>query len=96
MNHAILVVKVISNPVYLTYKEYQVIEIKVEFPVSRQKNSGKELTLLLWSDHQGDFVKYYKVQDYLIIEGTLILKGYKTIENKAKIIVKRIYPFLLT
>nr|YP_011007508.1 hypothetical protein V2496_pgp011 [Sporochnus bolleanus]WAM64937.1 hypothetical protein [Sporochnus bolleanus] len=95
MNHAIFVVKVIKNPVHLIYKEYPTIEITVQFPVVRQKNSRSELTILLWGGHRDDFLKYYKVQDYLLIEGILTLKGYKNEKTDAKVIVKRLYPFLL-
>ena len=95
MNHGIFVVKVVDKPVHLNYKEYETIEIKVQFPILRQKDSRSELTLLIWGDYRNDFLKYYKVQDYLIIQGTLTLKGYENGENKPKVIVKRIYPFLL-
>nr|YP_009327092.1 hypothetical protein [Pleurocladia lacustris]ANS57620.1 hypothetical protein [Pleurocladia lacustris]ANS57764.1 hypothetical protein [Pleurocladia lacustris] len=95
MNHTIFVVRVVDDPVHLIYKEHETIQIKVRFPVLRQKDSKSELILLLWGDYRNDFLKYYKVQDYLIIEGTLTLKGYKNMENEPKVIVKRIYPFLL-
>nr|YP_009694354.1 hypothetical protein Scana_127 [Hapterophycus canaliculatus]AXU40771.1 hypothetical protein Scana_127 [Hapterophycus canaliculatus] len=95
MNNSVFVVKVVDKPVHLNYKEHETIEIKVQFPVVRQKDSRSELTLLLWGDYRNDFLKYYKVQDYLIIEGILTLKGYKNRENEPKVIVKRIYPFLL-
>nr|QWK42339.1 hypothetical protein [Postelsia palmaeformis] len=95
MNHGIFVVKVIGKPVQLIYKECQSMEIKVKFPARRQKNSINELTLLLWGDYKGDFVKYYKTQGYLIIEGTITSKGYADEENEVKIIVKKLYPFLL-
>nr|YP_010206579.1 Ycf41 [Alaria crispa]YP_010206861.1 Ycf41 [Alaria esculenta]UAX22022.1 Ycf41 [Alaria sp. PI001]UAX22163.1 Ycf41 [Alaria sp. PI20]UAX22586.1 Ycf41 [Alaria sp. TTB000023]UAX22727.1 Ycf41 [Alaria sp. TTB000026]UAX22868.1 Ycf41 [Alaria sp. TTB000053] len=98
MNHSIFVVKVIEKPVRLIYKGCQSIEIKVKFPAPRQKNSKNELTLLIWGDDKDDFVKYYKIQDYLIIEGTLTSKGYindGNDGNEVKIIVKKFYPFLL-
>ena len=95
MNHSIFVVKVIGEPVHLVYKEYETIEIKVQFPVIRQKDSRGELTLLLWGDSRNDFLKYYKIQDHLIIECILTLKGYKNGENEAKVIIKKLYPFLL-
>ena len=95
MNHAIFVVKVTNEPVHLIYKECQTIEIKVQFPVFRQKNSKKELTIMLWGNYREDFLKYYKINDYLVIEGILTLKGYKNDENEAKVIVKKLYPFLL-
>ena len=95
MNHAIFVIKVLGEPIHFIYKEYEAIEIKVQFPILRQKNSRSELTLLLWGDYRNDFLRYYKVQDYLIIQGTLTFKGYKNGENEPKIIIKKIYPFLL-
>lgn len=95
MNEAVFVVKVIDKAIHLNYNEYEAIQIKVQFPVLRQKDSRSELTLLLWGDYRNDFLKYYKVQDYLIIQGILTLKGYKNGENEPKVIVKRIYPFLL-
>lgn len=95
MNHGIFVIKVLEKPIHLVYKEYEAIEIKVQFPVIRQKDSRSELTLIIWGDYRKDFLKYYKVQDYLIVEGTLTFKGDKNVENEAKVIVKRIYPFLL-
>lgn len=95
MNHAIFVIRVIGSPIHFIYKEDEAIEIKVEFPAFRQKNCSSELTLVLWGDYQNDFLRYYKAQDYLIIEGTVTFKGYINGENEAKIIAKRIYPFLL-
>ena len=95
MNDAIFVVKVVDKPINLIYKEYEALQIKVKFPVLRQKDSRSELTLLLWGDYRNDFIKYYKVQDYLIVQGTLTLKGYKNGENEPKLIGKRIYPFVL-
>ncbi len=95
MNHAIFVVRIKGNPTHLIYKEYECTEIKVQFPVVRQKDSKSELTLLIWGEYRNDFLKYYKVQDHLIIEGILTSKGYKNGENEAKVIAKKIYPFLL-
>lgn len=95
MNHAIFIVKIIGNPTHLIYKEYETLEIKVQFPVVRQKDSRSELTLLIWGDSRNDFLNYYSIQDHLIIEGILTSKGYKNGENEAKVIVKKMYPFLL-
>ena len=95
MNHAIFVVKLVEKPSNLIYKEDKPLEIKVQFPVLRQKDSRSELTLILWGDYLTKFLKEYKVEDYLIIEGTLTWKVYKNRGNEAKVIVKRIYPFTL-
>jgi hypothetical protein len=95
MNHAMFVVRLVEKPINLIYNEDKPIEIKAQFPVLRQKDSRNELTLLLWGDYLTKFLKEYKVKDYLIIEGTLTWKGYKNRGNEVKVIVKRIYPFLL-
>nr|QWK43758.1 hypothetical protein [Desmarestia aculeata] len=95
MNHAIFVVKVIKNPVHLIYNDDQIIEIKVQFSVPQSNTSKNELTLVLWGEYRDNFLKYYKVQDYLIIEGIITLKGYKDEGNEVRVIVKRLYPFLL-
>lgn len=97
MNHAIFIIKVLDKhePIHFIYKEYEAVEIKVQFPVSRYKDSRSELTLILWGEDRKDFLKCYKVQKYLVIKGTLTFKGYKNGENEVKIITKRIYPFLL-
>nr|YP_011006665.1 hypothetical protein V2488_pgp011 [Halosiphon tomentosus]WAM63810.1 hypothetical protein [Halosiphon tomentosus] len=95
MNHAFFVVKIIGNPVHLIHNECQSIEIKVKVSTPRKKSSRKELTLVLWGDSFLSFLKYYKIQDYLIIEGIVTLKGYINEDNEVKVIVKRLYPFLL-
>nr|YP_011005123.1 hypothetical protein V2471_pgp011 [Analipus japonicus]WAM61986.1 hypothetical protein [Analipus japonicus] len=95
MNHALLVVKVVQNPIHFVYDEYQTIELKVEFPVPRQKNSKNELTVVLWGGYRDDFLKYYKVQDYLIVEGIITIKSHKNEENEIKIVGKKLYPFIL-
>nr|YP_009330448.1 Ycf41 [Coccophora langsdorfii]ANS72220.1 Ycf41 [Coccophora langsdorfii] len=94
MNHAFFIVKVVKSPIHLMFKDYETIEIKVEFPTSRQKNSKNEILLLLWGDHRDDFLKYYKVQDYLLIEGIITLNATNT-NKEVKVTVKKLYPFLL-
>ena len=91
MNHAFFIVKVVKSPIHLMYKEYETVEIKVEFPILRQKNSKNEIVLLLWGEHRTDFLKYYKIQDYLLIEGIITLKS----NSEIKVTVKRLYTFLL-
>lgn len=95
MNHALFVIKVIEHPIHLVYGEYETLEIKVEFPVPRQKNSKHELSIVLWGGHRDDFLKYYKVQDYLIIEGIITINSYKNGDPEVRITAKKLYPFLL-
>lgn len=95
MNHTIFIVKIITNPVHLIYDDHHSIEIEVEFAAPIQKNFENELTLVLWGHHRDDFLKYYKTQDYLLIEGFLAVKGYRNDQTQLKIVARCMYPFLL-
>nr|YP_011007368.1 hypothetical protein V2495_pgp012 [Scytothamnus australis]WAM64797.1 hypothetical protein [Scytothamnus australis] len=95
MNHAIFIVKLIKDPVSINYENYQTVEAKVKFASPRQKSSINELTLLLWGEYRDDFLTYYKVHDYVIVEGILTLTDSKTNISEGKLIVKRLYPLLL-
>jgi len=98
MNHAIFLVKIIKGPVHLTYNSHETIELETQFAGINYKSLKNKLLLTLWGDHRDDFLKYYKVHDYLVIEGILTNKGYDN--NKSnfnlKIIAKRVYPFFLS
>lgn len=89
MNHAIFVIKVCKNPVHSVHCEQKIIEIEVQFPTPRQKNYKNKFKLILWGNHKDDFLKYYKIQDYLLVEGIITINT----DNDIKITVKRIYPF---
>nr|YP_011007648.1 hypothetical protein V2497_pgp012 [Syringoderma abyssicola]WAM65077.1 hypothetical protein [Syringoderma abyssicola] len=95
MNHAICLVKVIKKPVELIYNENRAIEVGVQFPGPLKKTLVNEMSLILWGEYREDFLNYYKIQDYLIIEGIITSKASKTDESIVKIIAQRIYPFLL-
>nr|YP_010185312.1 hypothetical protein Ycf41 [Ishige okamurae]QVJ99656.1 hypothetical protein Ycf41 [Ishige okamurae]WAM64092.1 hypothetical protein [Ishige okamurae] len=91
MNHGIFIIKVIRNPTHLVYCEQDIIEAEVQFATPKQKNSRNEFKLILWGGHKEDFLRYYRVQDYLLIEGIIIITDNDTV----KITVKRLYPFII-
>nr|YP_011007087.1 hypothetical protein V2492_pgp012 [Phaeostrophion irregulare]WAM64374.1 hypothetical protein [Phaeostrophion irregulare] len=95
MNSAILVVKIITDPVHLNQNQHQILEIEVQFATTLKKNFRNMLNLILWGDHRDDFLKYYKVHDYLVIEGILTSKGYNGNESELIIVAQRMYPLLL-
>lgn len=96
MNHSIFLVKILAGPVHLNYNTYKTIELEVQFARISYKNLKNKLILTLWGDHRDDFLKYYKIHDYLVIEGILTNKCYKNEKSDLKIIAKRVYPFLLS
>jgi hypothetical protein len=84
--------KIFNNNIYVT-------SFRVQFPQVR-KNSI--VYLKFWGNLARDVAKYYKINDYLLIEGYLSLSSkqtstfnrqtFKTIEIK----VLKVYPFLLS
>lgn len=95
MNHGIFIVKIIENPIDLSYNQNPVLKIQVQFAKIGRKNSKSQINLLLWGGFREDFINYYKIQDYLLIEGIITSKGYNDHQDEVKLIAKRVYPFLL-
>lgn len=94
MNHAIFLVKLITPPIQLNDDlHHNTIEVGVQFAGANYRNLKNQFDIILWGEHADDFLKYYKIQDYLVIEGIMTSKGYN--KSNLKIIAKRIYPFLL-
>lgn len=95
MNHGLFIIKVLENPEHLIVNETPLIKVPVKFTSGNQKLSSFKLTLMLWGGFREDFINYYKVKDYLLIEG-IITSNCKLNENEeVNLIAKRVYPFLL-
>ena len=79
-------------------KNISFVKCRVQFP---QKKSSKMITLTFWGNLARDVVKYYKTNDYILIEGYLSLRNKtnaKSMSKKSKkveIAVFKLYPFLL-
>jgi len=83
--------KIINTNIYSTY-------FRAQFP---QVRTNCIVHLQFWGDLARDVPTYYKVNDYILIEGYLSLRD-KTprdsslqIQKKIEITVLKIYPFLL-
>ena len=84
--------KIINNNILIT-------RLRVQFPQVR-KNCMVHLTF--WGNLARDVVTYYKINDYILIEGYLSLSSKQSLNvnmqkpKKIEITVLKIYPFLLT
>jgi single-stranded DNA-binding protein len=84
--------KILNNNIYVT-------KFRVQFPQVR-KNSLVYLTV--WGNLARDVAKYYKINDYLLIEGYLSVNSKQTLNFPRKlsktieIKVLKVYPFLLS
>ena len=79
--------EIINNNVFVT-------RLRVQFPQVR-KNSIVSLTV--WGNLARDVATYYKINDYILIEGYLSLSSKQSSQKpkKIEITVLKIYPFLL-
>ena len=99
MNYSSFIVKIIQKPKQsFSDNNIPFTEILAKFYQFRH-NSYNICKLSTWGNLSDDVIKYYQVNDYLIIEGYLsrrksILKDYNTI-NEIEISVFKIYPFAL-
>jgi hypothetical protein len=99
-NYIVGIVKILEIPKEKTINnETSLVKIRVQLS---QIRNPKIVTLIFWDNLAHDVVNYYKVNDYLIIEGFLSLRIRQTSELKIKnlkkveITVIRTYPFILS
>jgi len=95
MNQGIFIVKIIEKAINLTYSNELVLKIPIQFAQIRSKTSKQPLNLILWGTFREDFLKYYKIKDYLLIEGIVTSSNYQNQGDEINLIAKRVYPFLL-
>jgi len=88
------IVKILETPNQKFLKNNIVVtEFRVQFP---QIRNNKIINLVFWGNLASDVAKYYKVNDYIIIEGYVsISKKQISKINEIKITVLKLYPFIL-
>jgi|AntRauTorckE5430_2_1112549.scaffolds.fasta_scaffold213365_1 single-stranded DNA-binding protein len=76
-----------------------VTEFRVELP---QVRNTTIVHLVFWGNLARDVATYYKINDYILIEGYLSLRDKPTVDliaqpsKKIKVTVLKVYPFLLS
>nr|QYB19094.1 hypothetical chloroplast RF41 [Climaconeis cf. scalaris] len=88
------VVKILEIPKQKILKNNIIItEFRVQFP---QVTKTSIVNLILWGSLSWNLLNYYKVNDYIIIEGYLSIKSHSLCNLKiVKITVLKVYPYLL-
>ena len=72
MNYSNFIVKVLKKPKQRFLKKNILLtELHVQFPSTRKKNKNNlnKMDLLIWGNLGEDIIKYYKINDYILIEG---------------------------
>ena len=102
MNSCHFLVKIVSQPKERKISEdIFVVESKVKFLKIRKgkKKSFLLFQILLWGNLGKEFLKAYKIGDYIMVRGALFFNkkmlGKKS-QKDPKLTVFSVYPFLLT
>ena len=75
MNYSTFVVRLVQQPKQNFLKDnISVVETYVKFVPTRQKKSIEVFKISVWGKLAEDLMKYYKINDYLIIEGYISLR----------------------
>jgi hypothetical protein len=94
-NYFVCIVKILETPRKKSAQNNTVMtQFRVQLPQFR--NQIKQIAKLkFWGNLGRDVLDYYKVNDYIIIEGYLSIAKKKK-SKKIEITVLKVYPFLLT
>ena len=94
------VVKILETPKQqIINNNILVTSFRVQFP---QVRNNSIVHLKFWGNLARDVAAYYKINDYILIEGYIALKNKQTstlnpqMSKKVEITVLKIYPFLLS
>ena len=102
MNYVILTVKIIKNSGQSFFADgTPLTELIVQLPQIQKNNKKIIVQLSIWGKLSYDIAKYYKSDDYLIIEGYISLKNINFTNNlnstdkQVEVSVFKVYPLLL-
>ena len=100
MNSGNFIVKIISISQRKVTKSYfYAVEARVQIAKSKRKKSFDQFKIVIWGKLGRDFLKYYRVGDYIIVRGILSFDRRKSgskYQKDLKLTVAKFHPFLLT
>lgn len=104
MNYASFIVKIVEKPKQrFSNNQISVTEVLIKFSqIKNQANSlGSVFYISIWDNLTYDFVRYYEINDYILIEGYISIREnlfndliYRS-NKHVEISVFRIHPFIL-
>jgi single-stranded DNA-binding protein len=94
------IVKILETPKETIFnKDIPVTQFRVQFP---QVRNTHVVHLTFWGNLARDVANYYRINDYILIEGYISLRDKQTSNGviqkskKVEITVLKVYPFLLS
>ncbi len=102
MNYTSFIVKIVGKPEQsFFHDDTSVTEMLVKFSSVRNIKTTDIFQIAIWGTLAHDVIKYYKINDYIIIEGYISLRtnnydDFSSLLNKqVEISVSKIYPLFL-
>ena len=102
MNYATFIVKIIEKPEQSFFNDNtSVTEVLVKFSQIKKNTSKTVFKLSFWGNLAYDVSQYYRVNDYIIIEGYISLReslddqSTSSVDKQVEISVFKIYPFII-
>ena len=95
-NYISSVVKILENPIQKVFnKNISTTQFRVQLP---QVRNNRIVSIVFWGKLSQDIIDYYKINDYIIIEGYLSIRDKKMFKNsrKLEITALKVYPFILS
>ena len=99
VNNIGVIVKILESPKSKTIKnKISLTKFRAQLPQIRQT---RVVEIVAWGNLANDIVKYYNVNDYILIEGYFSLikessiKSNRKILKRAKLTILKAYPLLL-
>lgn len=96
------IVRILETPVLrFINNNISQTEFRVQFPQLRNEQSITIIKLVFWGNFAHDIVNYYRINDYILIEGYLSFRNNKSgdLSNKTlkhiEITVFKVYPLFL-
>jgi single-stranded DNA-binding protein len=87
------IVKIVETPKQrILTNNISMTRFRVQLPQIRK---NKIVNLVVWGNLANEVVNYYKINDYILIEGYLALNK-KQVLPRVEITVLKVYPFLLS
>jgi single-stranded DNA-binding protein len=99
-NYIASIVKILETPKYkIINNNIPITKFRAQLP---QLRNNTIVNLTFWGNLANDINKYYKINDYILIEGYLSIRNKKNKNlssqnfKKVEITVLKLYPFLLS
>ena len=102
MNYVGCIVRILETPI-LSFIGNKIsrTEIRAQFPQVRNEKSVRIIKLVFWGDFAHDIVNYYRINDYILVEGYLSFRKSEISDSNNRtlkqivISVFKVYPLFL-